>query len=144
MPTECSQNGFPFHGLFRREEEGQRDQALALGYEDLNDHDDLREDSLLAMLVGKIDPTVWARVRERDAGKPLAQWTKMPSVNSPRFARLTLSTLSDLEFQLESPIGPLRHPQRSKHSAGLPRRPRFISIPDRLPTCGKGPHRSCR
>ena len=35
----------------------QRIFALALGYEDLNDHDALRHDPLLAVLVGKADPT---------------------------------------------------------------------------------------
>ena len=35
----------------------QRIYALALGYEDLNDHDDLRHDPLLATVVGKKDPT---------------------------------------------------------------------------------------
>ena len=35
----------------------QRIYALALGYEDLNDHDDLRNDPLLAVLVCKNDPT---------------------------------------------------------------------------------------
>ena len=34
----------------------QRVFALALGYEDLNDHDALRHDPLLAVLVGKLDP----------------------------------------------------------------------------------------
>ncbi len=34
----------------------QRVYALPLGYEDLNDHDDLRHDPLLAVLVGKKDP----------------------------------------------------------------------------------------
>jgi len=50
----------------------QRIYALALGYEDLNDHDDLRHDPLLAVLVGKEDPTGNTRVRERDRGKALA------------------------------------------------------------------------
>ena len=35
----------------------QRVYALALGYEDLNDHDELRLDPLLATVVGKLDPT---------------------------------------------------------------------------------------
>ena len=34
----------------------QRVYGLALGYEDLNDHDDLRRDPLLATVVGKADP----------------------------------------------------------------------------------------
>lgn len=36
---------------------GQRVMGLALGYEDLNDHDQLRHDPLMAMLVDKADPT---------------------------------------------------------------------------------------
>lgn len=50
----------------------QRVFGLALGYEDLNDHDDLRIDPLLATVVGKADPTGQGRRRERDCGKPLA------------------------------------------------------------------------
>jgi hypothetical protein len=50
----------------------QRVYALALGYEDLNDHDDLRRDPLLAALVGKLDPKGTTRQRPRDRGKPLA------------------------------------------------------------------------
>ena len=51
---------------------GQRVYGLALGYEDLNDHDQLRHDPLLAVLVGKHDPTGQDRARERDRGKALA------------------------------------------------------------------------
>ena len=50
----------------------QRVYGLALGYEDLNDHDDLRKDSTLALLVGKRDLTGEWRVREQDRGNPLA------------------------------------------------------------------------
>jgi hypothetical protein len=50
----------------------QRIFALCLGYEDLNDHDRLRHDPLLAVLVGKPDPTGAQRVRARDQGKALA------------------------------------------------------------------------
>jgi hypothetical protein len=50
----------------------QRIYGLALGYEDLNDHDQLREDPLLAVLVGKSDPTGEDRIRPRDRGKALA------------------------------------------------------------------------
>lgn len=51
---------------------GQRVFGLALGYEDLNDHDRLRYDSLMATLVGKKDPTGEDRKREEDKGKALA------------------------------------------------------------------------
>src|SRR4051794_29330235 len=50
----------------------QRVYGLALGYEDLNDHDDLRRDPLLATVVGKDDPTGQTRQRRRDRGKALA------------------------------------------------------------------------
>ena len=46
--------------------------ALALGYEDLNDHEELHRDNLLALLVGKRDLTGAGRVRLRDRGSPLA------------------------------------------------------------------------
>ena len=44
----------------------QRVLGLALGYEDLNDHDTLRRDALLAAVVGKADPT---------GGHDPIQWT---------------------------------------------------------------------
>jgi hypothetical protein len=50
----------------------QRVYGLALGYEDLNDHDDLRRDPLFAILVGKEDPEGETRVRSRDRGKAAA------------------------------------------------------------------------
>jgi hypothetical protein len=50
----------------------QRIFGLCLGYEDLNDHDRLRYDPLLAVLVGKHDPQGQERVRARDRGKALA------------------------------------------------------------------------
>jgi hypothetical protein len=43
-----------------------------LGYEDLNDHDRLRFDPLLAVLVGKTDPEGEQRTRPQDRGKALA------------------------------------------------------------------------
>ena len=50
----------------------QRVYALALGYEDLNDHDELRHDPLLAVLIGKDDPTGMDRQLARDRGKACA------------------------------------------------------------------------
>jgi hypothetical protein len=49
----------------------QRIFGLCLGYEDLNDHDQLRHDPLLAVLVGKKDPLGNQRLG-RDQGKALA------------------------------------------------------------------------
>lgn len=50
----------------------QRVFGLALGYEDLNDHDTLRHDPLMAVLVGKSDPLGEGRRRGEDRGKSLA------------------------------------------------------------------------
>jgi len=50
----------------------QRVFGLALGYEDLNDHDELSRDPLLAAVVGKADPTGGARRRRCDRDRPLA------------------------------------------------------------------------
>ena len=46
--------------------------GLCLGYEDLNDHDELRRDRLLALLCERDDLTGEFRRRESDLGKPLA------------------------------------------------------------------------
>ena len=50
----------------------QRLYGLALGYEDLNDHDNLRDDCLFALALGRADVTGQQRPRERDRGHPLA------------------------------------------------------------------------
>ncbi len=50
----------------------QRVMALALGYEDINDHDRLRDDAALALACGCADVTGAGRVRERDRGHALA------------------------------------------------------------------------
>jgi hypothetical protein len=68
---------------------GQRVYGLALGYEDLNDHDELRNDPLLAVLVGKKDPEGQDRIRPQDKGKALAG----------------KSTLNRLELTPEKPEG---------------------------------------
>ncbi len=47
----------------------QRVYGIALGYEDLNDHDRLRQDPLLALLSGKRDVEGEHRRREQDRGK---------------------------------------------------------------------------
>ena len=50
----------------------QRVFGLALGYEDLNDHDELRADPLLAVAVNHPDPLGTQRRKAEDWGKPLA------------------------------------------------------------------------
>jgi len=50
----------------------QRIHGLAAGYEDLNDHNRLRVDPLLALAAGKIDPEGQDRIQPDQKGKPLA------------------------------------------------------------------------
>src|SRR6516162_1136180 len=50
----------------------QRLYGMSLGYEDLNDHDRLRADPALAVMVGKEDPKGEHRRDKRDRGKALA------------------------------------------------------------------------
>jgi hypothetical protein len=63
----------------------QRVLALACGYEDLNDHDVLRDDALLALAAGKADVTGGQRRRARDRGHALAgkstlnRWERTPA-----------------------------------------------------------------
>jgi hypothetical protein len=76
----------------------QRVYALALGYEDLNDHEELRGDPLLAVLVEKADPTGESRVRERDRGRSLAgkstlnrlELTKAAVAEEERYKKIVL------------------------------------------------------
>jgi hypothetical protein len=78
----------------------QRVYALTLGYEDLNDHDQLRADPLLAVLVGKRDPAGQDRKQERDRGKALARkstlnrWelTRTDATEQERYAKIVMDS----------------------------------------------------
>lgn len=75
----------------------QRVFGLALGYEDLNDHDELRTDPLLASVVGKADPTGSDRRQEQDRGKPLAGKSTLNrlewgAVKQDRYRKISLDT----------------------------------------------------
>ena len=50
----------------------QRVYGIALGYEDLNDHDRLRHDVMMGVLCEKSDPSGMERARKRDQGKAIA------------------------------------------------------------------------
>jgi Transposase DDE domain group 1 len=84
----------------------QRVYGLALGYEDLNDHDQLREDALLPVLVGKPDPTGRQRRRTRDRGKALAgkstlnrlELTPAEAKRSDRYKKIVVKEEAVAEF----------------------------------------------
>ncbi len=79
---------------------GQRIHGLVLGYEDLNDHQDLSRDPLLAAVVGKADPTGQERKRESDRGQPLAskatlnrlEWGVAVDAETDRYRRIALDS----------------------------------------------------
>lgn len=50
----------------------QRVYGIALGYEDLNDHDSLRHDVMMGVLCEKSDPRGMGRARKRDQGRAVA------------------------------------------------------------------------
>ena len=60
----------------------QRIYGVALGYEDLNDHGQLRGDALLSLLVGKRDLTGEKRKRECDRGYALASSSTLNRLNA--------------------------------------------------------------
>ena len=55
----------------------QRPYAMALGYEDLNDHAELRGDALLSLLVGEREVTGDKLIRERHRGYALASASRL-------------------------------------------------------------------
>jgi len=99
----------------------QRVYGIALGYEDLNDHDELSRDPLLATVVGKTDPLGEGRVRERDRGRPLAGKSTLNRVEltrgdltTPRhrYKRVALDMERAERFFAEAVVGrPQRRPR---------------------------------
>ena len=96
-----------------RELVSQRVYGLVLGYEDLNDHDQLRSDPLLALLSGKQDLAGKQRRRAQDRGNPGAgkstlnrlEGTPADADSSSRYKKIVLDTgavdrlLTDLYIQ---------------------------------------------
>jgi hypothetical protein len=99
----------------------QRVYALALGYEDLNDHDQLRADPLLGLLSGKADVEGKQRRREQDRGKAGAgkstlnrlELTPADADEKARYKKIVLDTgaVDDLLVDLYIQRQP-RQPQR--------------------------------
>ncbi len=96
----------------------QRVYALALGYEDLNDHDELRNDPLLAVMVGKDDLTGKNRIRSRDKGKALAgkstlnrlELTPARASKKSRYKKITVDHHAVDDFLIEVFLGSYSQP----------------------------------
>jgi hypothetical protein len=111
----------------------QRVYALALGYEDLNDHDQLRADPLLGLLSGKADVEGKQRRREQDRGKAGAgkstlnrlELTPADADEKARYKKIVLDTgaVDDLLVDLYIQRQP-RQPQRSSFIPPLTLLPR--------------------
>jgi hypothetical protein len=84
----------------------QRVMALACGYEDLNDHDVLRDDALLAVAAGKTDATGATRRRARDRGHALAgkstlnrlERTRADATAATRYAKIVYDPAAIARF----------------------------------------------
>ena len=84
----------------------QRVYGLCFGNEDLNDHDQLRSDPLLALLCGKKDLEGKGRKNERDRGRPLAGKSTLNRLETagslldkrPRYKKIVAHTRQLEEF----------------------------------------------
>ncbi|MCP4964393.1 MAG: IS1380 family transposase [bacterium] len=96
----------------------QRVYGLALGYEDLNDHDQLSDDLLFAAMVGKVDVEGRKRVRSKDAGKALAspstlgriERTKETANNKTRYEKVVCDFDAVAALFVEVFIESFEHP----------------------------------
>jgi hypothetical protein len=86
----------------------QRTYGLCFGNEDLNDHDQLRADPLLALLCGKKDLEGKARRNARDRGKALAGKSTLNRLetagdaNRPRYKKIIAETAALEEYFAQS------------------------------------------
>jgi hypothetical protein len=85
----------------------QRVFGIAMGYEDLNDHDSLRQDPFLGLLCEKQDPTGSDRFMERDkgkasAGKSTLNRLELGAVSTSRYKKIVpnMEAIDDLLVDL--------------------------------------------
>jgi hypothetical protein len=96
----------------------QRVYGLCLGYEDLNDHDQLRSDPLLALLCGKKDLEGRARKYNRDYEKALAGKSTLNRLETagtllsqrPRYKKIIAETTEMEEFFAHSFLRTTKEP----------------------------------
>lgn len=80
----------------------QRVLGLALGYEDINDHEQLRADPLLAAVAGVVDPSGRSRRRQRDRGKPLAGKSTLNRFEHGAVSRAAVDRYKRIEVRQEA------------------------------------------
>ena len=97
----------------------QRVFGLALGYEDLCDHDELRRDPLLASAVGKNDPSGHSRGR-RNLGRPLASSATLHRLETTaenpaheRYLRFDVDPEAADDYFLEHFVASMKRKQRA-------------------------------
>jgi hypothetical protein len=94
----------------------QRTYGLCFGNEDLNDHDQLRADPLLALLCGKKDLEGMARRNTRDRGKALAGKSTLNRLetagdaNRPRYKKIIAKTAALEEYFVQSFLRTTKRP----------------------------------
>ena len=126
-----------------RELVAQRVLGLALGYEDLNDHDVLRLHPLMAAAADKADPTGQNRLCERDKGKALASSSTLNRLeptpaNAKAEARHRSKHCASSWKLLWNQIAPIFETHRPDPHRRA-RSQRFVTSPQRYPVCP--PHR---
>jgi Transposase DDE domain group 1 len=67
---------------------GQRVFGLALGYEDLNDHDELRKDPVFAVLAGKLEPVLRSDCAPVAGKSTLNRLEHMPKRNGAKYHKI--------------------------------------------------------
>ena len=77
----------------------QRVNGLALGYEDLNDHEELRRDPLMAVLAEREDVEGEKRRQPQDQGKPLAGKSTLNRLELTAGAGLVRGSRPERELQ---------------------------------------------
>ena len=124
--------------------------ALCLGYEDLNDHEQLRRDPLLAVLVGRQDPTGQDRLLQRDRGVPLAgkstlnrlELTPSGATDKSRYKKITARHHKIDDFFVETFLR--LHPQPpAEITLTIGAWNQYTSTEHRQGTCLSAPLASC-
>ena len=116
----------------------QRIHAIALGYEDLNDHQTLRLDPLLAVAVGKVDPTGQDRLHDTScalAGASTLNRFELGNNANDRYHKISFNpqmiedTLLDISSAAPMRVGCIRCGWRE--GASLRKAQRTISLSPR-------------